>query len=362
MNEKILSIIVPSYNMEKYLPKCLGSLVVAPELMEKLEVLVVNDGSKDRTSEIAHDFEAKYPQTFKVIDKPNGHYGSCINAGLKVATGLYVKILDADDSFDTQALSVYLSKIIAFVAVGSQLPDMILNSMVQVDEGDKISSVRKFEIKHEELSKMEDSAVLKSKYIYMHQVAYKLAMLKQLDYHQTEGICYTDNEWVHLPISRVDWFYSINEPVYRYLVGRSGQSVNQSVALRNFDMWITEAKVLINNLDRAAPLSNLHAEFLKQGVLTILNLIYSFILNRDLDDDKKKHLRQFDIELKNNETLYKIVNDFHIISQPYAFNYVREWRRNYSTKTIKFFLFRLHQLVTRVRVRIMRKLTKAVGV
>ena len=88
---KTLSIIVPSYNMEAYLPKCLGSLVVAPELMETLEVLVVNDGSKDRTSEGAPGFEAKYPGMFRVIDKANGNYGSCINRGLAEATGFYVK-------------------------------------------------------------------------------------------------------------------------------------------------------------------------------------------------------------------------------------------------------------------------------
>ena len=95
--DKILTIIIPSYNMEKYLPKCLGSLIVAPELMERIEVIVVNDGSTDRTSEIAHEFAANYPQTFKVIDKSNGHYGSCINTALPIAVGTYIKILDADD-------------------------------------------------------------------------------------------------------------------------------------------------------------------------------------------------------------------------------------------------------------------------
>ena len=76
---KILTVIVPSYNMEAYLPKCLGSLIIDDkELLRKLEVIVVNDGSKDRTSEIAHKFETKYPGVFRVIDKKNGHYGSCI--------------------------------------------------------------------------------------------------------------------------------------------------------------------------------------------------------------------------------------------------------------------------------------------
>ena len=105
---KILTVIVPSYNMEKYLPKCLGSLVVAPELMERLEVLVVNDGSTDRTSDIAHEFATKYSNSFRVIDKANGHYGSCINAALRVAMGRYVKILDADDSFDPDEFSKFI--------------------------------------------------------------------------------------------------------------------------------------------------------------------------------------------------------------------------------------------------------------
>ena len=84
---KALTLIVPSYNMEKYLAKCCESVVVTPELMERLEVIVVNDGSTDKTSEIAHSFERRYPGTFRVIDKENGHYGSCVNRGLAEAKG-----------------------------------------------------------------------------------------------------------------------------------------------------------------------------------------------------------------------------------------------------------------------------------
>ena len=110
MPGKILSIIVPSYDMEAYLPKCLGSLVVDDrELLQKLDVIVVNDGSKDRTSEIAHEFEANYRGVFRVIDKDNGHYGSCINAGLAVAAGTFVKVLDADDYYLTDNFKEYLS-------------------------------------------------------------------------------------------------------------------------------------------------------------------------------------------------------------------------------------------------------------
>lgn len=105
---KILSIVIPTYNMEKLLEQCLSSLVVK-EHLDFLEVLVINDGSKDKSSQIAHHFEDKYPQTFRVVDKDNGNYGSCVNRGLKEATGKYIKILDADDSFETSVLDCYLA-------------------------------------------------------------------------------------------------------------------------------------------------------------------------------------------------------------------------------------------------------------
>lgn len=89
--EKLITIVIPTYNMEKYLDKCLTSLIVPDEYMELLEVLVVNDGSKDNSSAIAHRYEDKYPQTFRVIDKENGNYGSYVNRGLKEAAGKYIK-------------------------------------------------------------------------------------------------------------------------------------------------------------------------------------------------------------------------------------------------------------------------------
>lgn len=106
--EKILTIVIPTYNMQDYLHRCLDSLIVPEEQMQLLEVLVVNDGSKDNSSVIAHEYQNKYPDTFRVIDKENGNYGSCVNRGLREATGKYIKILDADDWFDNVTLALYL--------------------------------------------------------------------------------------------------------------------------------------------------------------------------------------------------------------------------------------------------------------
>ena len=116
---KNLTIIVPDYNMEEYLAKCCESVVVAPELMERLEVLVVNDGSTDGTSEIAHVFERRYPGSFRVIDKQNGHYGSCVNRGLAEAKGEFVKLLDADDTYDKAEFERHLKFLVEGSANGA---------------------------------------------------------------------------------------------------------------------------------------------------------------------------------------------------------------------------------------------------
>ena len=109
---KILTIIIPTYNMEKYLRRCLDSLIIDEEGMKQLEVLVINDDSKDSSSQIAHEYQDKYPDTYRVIDKENGNYGSCINRGLKETTGKYVKVLDADDWFDNKSLMLFLTKLV----------------------------------------------------------------------------------------------------------------------------------------------------------------------------------------------------------------------------------------------------------
>ena len=102
MEEKVLTITIPSYNVEAYLEECLESFVNS-EVMEEIEVLVVNDGSSDSTAEIAQRYADKYPETFRLINKENGGHGSTINTGIKEAKGKYFKVVDGDDWVDTRS-------------------------------------------------------------------------------------------------------------------------------------------------------------------------------------------------------------------------------------------------------------------
>ena len=93
--------------MAALLPQCLDSLTATQEVAEQLDVVVVNDGSRDGSLAVAQSYAERFPQSVRVIDKPNGNYGSTINAALPTLQGEYVKVLDADDKFDAESLAQY---------------------------------------------------------------------------------------------------------------------------------------------------------------------------------------------------------------------------------------------------------------
>ena len=96
---KLLSIAIPCYNSEAYMEKCINSLLLGGE---EVEILVVDDGSSDRTAQIADEYAEKYPDIIRVIDKENGGHGDAVNYGLANAEGKYFKVVDSDDWVNTE--------------------------------------------------------------------------------------------------------------------------------------------------------------------------------------------------------------------------------------------------------------------
>lgn len=344
----MLSIIVPSYNMEEYLPKCLGSLIVPLELMERFEVIVVNDGSKDRTSEIAHEFEKKYPRTFKVIDKENGHYGSCINAALEVASGIYVKVLDADDYFNTAEFRQYLSNLIGLCENGDEMPDVIINERVIVDENGRekteAKAIRKY--RYNTVLGLKEGQLLGG-YIPMHNVAHKRVNLLDLGYKQTEGICYTDNEWVQLPFVKAKTFVAYNLKLYSYLCGRYGQSVDCEVLHKNLPMWIQVSKSLLSNYKKYEDAPDHIKSHLKYIAESTINTVYRLSLTPNRFDGEEEQKKEFDMFLRKNfPQIYREVAGLSVKCCGFKLRYIKEWRRRYSRKTWRFRVYDMLRLIT----------------
>ena len=246
--QKLLTIVVPTYNMQDYLNRCLDSLVVSPELMGQLEVLVINDGSKDNSSAIAREYEAKYPETFRVIDKKNGNYGSCVNRGLAEAQGKYIKVLDADDWFDTDAFKSFLR------ALNEASSDLVLTSFNIVDATTGMASLAYNP--NLEVGKVYNfvECTLDEVGVYMmHAVTYRVELLRSISYVQTEGISYTDTEWVYNPMYAVETMTYNDCNVYQYLMGREGQTMDPRVMVKTINHHEIITKSLIEGVKKNGP-------------------------------------------------------------------------------------------------------------
>ena len=128
---KILTIAIPSYNSMDYMRNCIESLLPGGE---DVEILIVDDGSKDETPAIADEYEAKYPGIIRAIHQENGGHGEAVNAGIRNATGLFFKVVDSDDWVDEEAYKQILKKLKEF-AGGPTTLDMMLANYVYEKEG-----------------------------------------------------------------------------------------------------------------------------------------------------------------------------------------------------------------------------------
>lgn len=233
---KILTIIIPTYNMEKYLRRCLDSLIIDEEGMKKLEVLVINDGSKDSSLQIAHEYQDKYPDTYRVIDKENGNYGSCINRGLKEATGKYVKVLDADDWFDNGNFAKYVRVLYELTYEVDVIYTSLTLQFVCGENQRIIANNVEFKKKYkfDEFDFEEKGC---RNLLVMHAITYRTEILINHHYFQDVGISYTDIEYDMIPMYYIDTIMFVDLNVYQYLLGREGQTVSPIINAKNLNQY-----------------------------------------------------------------------------------------------------------------------------
>lgn len=318
---KILSVIIPTYNMEKYLRHCLDSLIIDEEGMKQLEVLVVNDGSKDSSSQIAHEYQNKYPDTFRVIDKENGNYGSCINRGLKEATGKYVKVLDADDSYNNDIFAHYMFEL------SKTDVDLILNDVATVNSNDTIFKKSVFDLTPGRIYSFEDLSMSIYKGICMHAIAYRTNIFKEMKYLQTEGISYTDQQWIYMPVVNVKSVLYLNGCLYRYLIGREGQTVSAEAVKRQLEHKVIVANSMLEFYESQQSLSPCISKYLLTKVEFCYNELYRICLN---SDDKKLLQKVIEIDdfiRANSKTIYDLLQN-STMSPLFPYHFIRSWRKD----------------------------------
>ncbi|MCI5620639.1 MAG: glycosyltransferase family 2 protein [Lachnospiraceae bacterium] len=245
---KLLSVAIPSYNSQDYLENCVDSLLGGGE---DVEILIVDDGSKDATPEIADRYEKKYPTIVRAIHQENGGHGAAVNTGIDNATGLYFKVVDSDDWVDHDSYLQILDKL-RELAGGKNTLDMMISNFVYEKQGARHKKVMKYnmEFPKDELFGWEDvRMVRKGKYILMHSVIYRTQLLRECGLELPRHTFYVDNIFVFNPLPYVKTMYYMDVDFYRYFIGREDQSVNEKVMISRIDQQIKVNKLMIEQVD-----------------------------------------------------------------------------------------------------------------
>ena len=241
---KALSVVVPVYNVEQYIRKCLNSLLVPAEILELLDIVVVNDGTPDQSAEIAREYERLYPNVFRIIDKENGGHGSAWNRGIQEAKGKYLFFLDSDDWFDTSEFSKLIPSLRECDA------DLVFVNWTKYYAAQDKEEIIK--IKNIDPDKTYDSDCfdwMKSgngpHLTYAASTVYKTDILKNHMPVFCERVMYDDIILQVLPVICSKSFIYKDLNIYHYLIGRPGQSFDPKVRAKRVDDVSTVLKQVL---------------------------------------------------------------------------------------------------------------------
>ena len=243
---KLLSIAVPCYNSEAYMENCIRSLLVGGD---EVEILIVDDGSKDRTAEIADRLEAQHPGVIRAIHQPNKGHGGAVNTGIENATGLYFKVVDSDDKVRAGAYKSILDVLRNFS--GDEEPlDLLISNFVYNKEDQNRHSV--MEYRHclpvgRVFSWDEANRFPIGKYILMHSVIFRTQMLRESGLKLPEHTFYVDNIYVFNPLPYVQRMYYLDVDFYYYFIGREDQSVHEDVMIKRLDQQARVNRIMIDH-------------------------------------------------------------------------------------------------------------------
>lgn len=303
---KILSIAVPCYNSEAYMEKCINSLIAGGE---DVEVLIVDDGSHDKTGEIADQFAKQYPAIVKAIHQENGGHGEAVNTGLRNATGLYYKVVDSDDWVDTEVLKKILG-ILSDIVGGNQTLDMFISDFMYDKEDAKKKKIMSYRmpLPQNQVITWEDVRHFrKGQYILMHSVIYRTKLLRDCGLILPKHTFYVDNIFVFQPIPYVKTMYYLNEVFYHYYIGREDQSVNEAIMIKRIDQQLKVNKLMIDYLD-TKQIANRKILHYMLNYLDIIMTVSSIMLIRSGTEEnleKKKELWQY-LKLHDKKIYYKL--------------------------------------------------------
>lgn len=305
---KLLSVAIPSYNSAEYLGRAVETLLTGGE---EMEIIIVNDGSKDDTGKIADEYQDKYPTIIKAVHQENGGHGQAVNTGLKNATGLYFKVVDSDDWVNEKSLKKVLNLLRKMHDENIELDLLIANYVYEKVNLNKQKVIDyKGALPVDCIFGWDDLKHFKqSQNILMHSVFYRTQLLRDCKLQLPKHTFYVDNLFVYQPLPYVKTMYYMNEDFYRYFIGREDQSVNEKVMMSRIDQQIRVTKLMIESTDIfAIPSKKLQNYMLKYlSVMMMVCSVYLVKIDTEESLNKKKELWNY-LKTVNPKMYLKIRN------------------------------------------------------
>ncbi len=295
---KILSISVAAYNMEKLIRQNLDSFVSSP-VANDVEVLVINDGSKDSTADIVMEYQQKYPETVKLVNQENAGPGSTVNRGIEHATGKYFRMVDADDWVD-DGFVTYVE------ALKANDVDMVITDYTEVDNESGQQFFKKTEgIEAGKVLNFDD--VCESLLVPMHAVTFRTSILKDNNIRLFNGF-YTDIQYLLFPCPYVNTVMYVDCNVYMYRISLSGQSMAIGSMQRNIkmhDAMLWSIVELYNNTKNSRPKV---AKYILNRLMVVTGCQLSTLLSFEPDSARKADLFAYFNKLKTESP--DVYNEF----------------------------------------------------
>lgn len=282
--EKLLTIIVPAYNAEETVHRCLSSLII-----DWIEVIAVNDGSTDGTAKICEGFIQSHPDIFKLINKKNGGHGSAVNAGFAAASGKYVCVIDSDDYASEDLVKMQ-------DALRRDADVLISDFARQNVQTGTLSQVR-MDGKTPRICTLKS---LKSP-VTIHSLAVKRTLL---NFKLTEGCYYDDIQFVLYSLARAVSFYYTRVSYYVYSIGSEHQSVSPENIFRRRADYLRVLGDIVDWYGKSHKCNdNYIFDYIADALVTNYNRYTSFITR---DESVRQEIVDFDTLLKEKSpALYK---------------------------------------------------------
>lgn len=296
---KILSVIIPTYNMEKYLDRCLLSLTNNSKIINDIEIIVVNDGSIDRSLNIAKKYKKEFPKSIIIIDKENAGHGSTINEGIKVAKGKYLKVVDADDWVDINSFPSFvqdLKNVDTDAVITNYVFENVFDNSVKSIKYEKLEEKRIYRLGNYD----------EKDYFPIHSITYKTKLLRDNDLCLDINTFYVDMEYITYPLPYLDTFTYLDYDLYRYFIGRPDQSVSINSFIKH---RIEHEKVLKNVLKtyKSEIINTDKSNYCLNIIYTLLRTHYIiYCKSKCHKKELKKEIRDFTKYLKlNYKNIYR---------------------------------------------------------